>query len=544
MAATNISLDHAEFGKHDLFMSLKSSVPVLPGVRTNSRIQSTPGHGTLMDWNKRFFLLLTLTTLFRLAYLLAAPLDLAADEAYYWDWSRQLDWGYFSKPPMVAWIIALFCRTIGSSPAVVRLPAVLLETVSALVLFLLARRMYDSRTAFWAVAAAIASPGASVLGCILTIDAPLICFWSLALYMFWAVLQKREGCSWEWYALAAAIGLGLLSKQVMVVFIVLIFVFAAVSRGDRYLLKSRRPYLFSLLGFAALIPPILWNAFHGWITFHHTASHFQASHSNFIATSSYFIGGQIGIVSPLTWILFALLSALLLFHFKSKDRCVLYLLCFSFVPLLGVAVLSLRQRIQPNWPTMVYPAGMILLAAWGCGNISAGSRLDSWRPYFKKGVIVGAVMALLTYALPFWAAAAPGLWADGLIARLQGWRQLGVEAGRALGEVPRPQSTFILTFDRRLASELAFYLPGQPRVYTWRDPEGVPECQYDIWGGPKIGSDALIVFPETDSRLAAAISGYFQAVGRLDNTSLGAPGRCRYSLYLGTSLKNWPANKR
>jgi hypothetical protein len=153
-------------------------------------------------------------------------------------------------------------------------------------------------------------------------------------------------------------------------------------------------------------------------------------------------------------------------------------------------------------------------------------------------------MALLTYALPFCAAAAPGLWAEGLIARLQGWRQLGVEAGRALGEVPRPKSTFILTFDRRLASELAFYIPGQPRVYTWRDPEGVPECQYDIWGGPKIGSDALIVFPETDSRLAAAISGYFQAVERLDNTSLGAPGRCRYSLYLGTSLKNWPANTR
>ncbi len=502
-----------------------------------------PGQGTLMDWNKRFFLLLVLITLFRIAYLFAVPVDLAADEAYYWDWSRQLDWGYFSKPPMVAWIIALFCRTFGSSPAVVRLPAVLLETVSVLVLFLLARRMYDSRTGFWAVAAAMASPGASALSCILTIDAPLMCFWSLALYMFWAALQKREGCSWEWYALAAAIGLGLLSKQVMAGFIVLIFVFAAVSRGDRHLLKSRRPYLFSLLGFASFIPPILWNAFHGWVTFHHTAIHFRASRSNFIATSTDFIAGQMGIVSPVTWILFALLAALLLFHFKSKDRRVLYLLCFSFVPLLGIAVLSLRQKIQANWPDMVYPAGMILLAAWGCGNISAGSRLDSWRPYFKKGVIVGAVMALLTYSFPFWAGAAPGLWPGRLLARLQGWQQLGVEAGRALGEVPRPQSTFILTLDRRLASELAFYVPGQPRVYNWPHPEDTPQSQYDIWDGPKIGSDALIVLSETDSRLDA-ISGYFQAVGRLDNTSLGEPRCCHYNLYLGTSLKNWPDKKQ
>jgi 4-amino-4-deoxy-L-arabinose transferase-like glycosyltransferase len=497
-----------------------------------------------MDWNKRFFLLLSLTTLFRLAYIFAAPLDLAGDEAYYWDWSRQLEWGYFSKPPMVAWIIALFSRTLGSSPAVVRLPAVLLGAVSALALFMLAKRMYDSRTAFWAVAVAMASPGASALGCLLTIDAPLICFWSLALYLFWAGLEKREGGSWEWYALAAAIGLGLLSKQVMLVFIVLMFVFAAVSRDDRYLLKSRRPYLSSLLGFAALIPPIVWNAFHGWITFHHTAGHFEASQYNFIATSTEFIGAQIGIISPLTWILFALLSVLLLFNFRSIDRGALYLLCFSFMPLLGVAVLSLRQRIQPNWPAMLYPAGMILLAAWGCGNISAGSRLDSWRPYFKKGVVLGAVMALFTYALPFWAGAAPGSRADRLVARLQGWRQIGVEAGRALGEVPHPQSTFILTLDRELASELAFYVPGQPRVYTWRVPEGVPKSQYDIWDGPKIGWDALIILPESYSlRAAAAISGYFQAVGRLDNTSLEASGR-HYSLYLGTSLKNWPAKKQ
>ena len=60
-----------------------------------------------MDWNKRFFLLLAFATALRVVYLFTAPLDLVADEAYYWDWSRQLDWGYFSKPPLIAWIIAL-----------------------------------------------------------------------------------------------------------------------------------------------------------------------------------------------------------------------------------------------------------------------------------------------------------------------------------------------------------------------------------------------------------------------------------------------------
>ena len=120
----------------------------------------------------------------------------------------------------------------------------------------------------------------------------------------------------EWVALAAAIGLGLLSKQVMAAFIGLMFVFPVVNNRDRYLLKSPRPYLVSLFALAALIPPILWNAHHGWITFHHTASHFERGPSNLIATSAEFIGGQIGIVSPVTWILFAVLSRLLLFRFQ------------------------------------------------------------------------------------------------------------------------------------------------------------------------------------------------------------------------------------
>lgn len=33
------------------------------------------------------------------------PLDLSGDEAHYWDWSRQLDWSYYSKGPAVAYVI-------------------------------------------------------------------------------------------------------------------------------------------------------------------------------------------------------------------------------------------------------------------------------------------------------------------------------------------------------------------------------------------------------------------------------------------------------
>src|SRR5262245_32109308 len=67
------------------------------------------------------------------AYLTsAAALDLAPDEAHYWDWSRHLDWSYYSKGPLVAYLIRLGCvlasdwsrqLTATEMPAV-RLPAV------------------------------------------------------------------------------------------------------------------------------------------------------------------------------------------------------------------------------------------------------------------------------------------------------------------------------------------------------------------------------------------------------------------------------------
>ena len=69
-----------------------------------------------------------------LAYLLfRCPLDLAPDEAHYWDWSRRLDWSYYSKGPLVAWLIRGSCelfgelsvRLTGDLGVAVRMPALL-----------------------------------------------------------------------------------------------------------------------------------------------------------------------------------------------------------------------------------------------------------------------------------------------------------------------------------------------------------------------------------------------------------------------------------
>ncbi len=76
--------------------------------------------------------------------LFASATPLIHDEAYYWLWSRHLDWSYLDHPPMIAYLIRL--ATLGGDGELwVRLPALLLGPAIAYALFLLGRELFDER---------------------------------------------------------------------------------------------------------------------------------------------------------------------------------------------------------------------------------------------------------------------------------------------------------------------------------------------------------------------------------------------------------------
>ena len=100
-------------------------------------IQVNPQHGTKLN---------TFLLALRILLLAVSPLNLYADEAQYWRWGETLDWGYYSKPPMIAWLIHAVTSVLGNSEWAVRLPAPFLHTLGAVFLFHLGRDMYDGRT--------------------------------------------------------------------------------------------------------------------------------------------------------------------------------------------------------------------------------------------------------------------------------------------------------------------------------------------------------------------------------------------------------------
>lgn len=61
--------------------------------------------------------------------------DLFVEEAYYWNYSQHLDFGYLDHPPMVALLIKTSTMILGTNEFGVRIPALLCWVIAALFSF-------------------------------------------------------------------------------------------------------------------------------------------------------------------------------------------------------------------------------------------------------------------------------------------------------------------------------------------------------------------------------------------------------------------------
>jgi len=212
-------------------------------------------------------LILCALTVVRLAGLRFSTVDLFFDESQYWSWSRELAWGYFSKPPLLAWLIAAAEHLCGPSEACIRSPAPLMGFATSLLAYATGRALYDPHTGFWAAMLAAFGTGSVFSARIVSTDLPLVLFWALALFAYVRLLQKAD---WRWaFVLGFAIGAGLLAKYAMIYFLPGLALAGAFEKRSRALLA--RPELWLALGSAVIVvsPNIMWNAANGFLTLRH-----------------------------------------------------------------------------------------------------------------------------------------------------------------------------------------------------------------------------------------------------------------------------------
>jgi len=434
--------------------------------------------------------------------LIFSPLDLSGDEAYYWDWGRHLALGYYSKPPLIGWLMA-FSGWVGNDTTLgVRIWALFLGTGTISLIFLFTRHLFSARAGFIAAVILALSPANAALNIIITIDPPLLFAWSLALFASWLFLNAAKWSYSQMLFIICGLGLGVLSKQMMLVFPLLVGLFCLLEPSKRHWLKHPGSWLlaFSILLF--LLPPLWWNYQNDWITFKHTSSHFNADPVTLakrIGRFFEFIGSQLGLLSPVTYGLILSVLYLALRRWSSllaKER---YLLVLSVPGIVVFFVLALIQRALPNWPAVFYPASIVLLAGWLSGELSFQKvpqpKLFKWAAGWGFGL-----MAVL-YCLVFFSPLLP-LQRDA-VERVRGWSAYGETVARIDDAVFGNEAHFyLITGHRYNASQLAFNHPKQPFVYRW-NPSDEVHSQFEIWPGPESAAEkkALIVVPGGQSAL-------------------------------------------
>ncbi|MCD6532277.1 glycosyltransferase family 39 protein, partial [bacterium] len=122
--------------------------------------------------------------------------DLTPQEAYYWNFGRHPALGYYDHPSVMPWTIFLTTRIFGDTRFGIRLGAWGYGLGALAFLYLIARKLWDERTAFWAVVFAGAVPLFNVAGIFFTPDPPLIFFYLGATYFLLLAVQTGRWSHW------------------------------------------------------------------------------------------------------------------------------------------------------------------------------------------------------------------------------------------------------------------------------------------------------------------------------------------------------------
>lgn len=465
-------------------------------------------------------------TIVRLAALFITPLELYPDEAQYWLWSRELAFGYFSKPPMIAWLIWLTTQIGGDAEAWVRLSAPVLHGATALVIHRIARRLYGGWSGLAAAAIYSLMPGVVLSSGLIATDAPLLFFLSLTI---WAYVSLPDAQTGRRFALAAgmgaALGMAFLSKYAAVYAFGSVALHFAISPEGRRRWSPAVAGLFLIAFVLVLAPNFVWNATNQFSTVRHTAANANwNAHQLFnVRELIEFVGSQFGVFGPVP---FAVLigGAIGLGLKKKLQSPDLLLLCFALPPLIVVAGEAFVSRANANWAGAAFVSGSVLAAGW----------LLRWnaRRWLIGGLALQALFAVFFVACMINPKVADATGLSNGFKRVRGWDQTVqaiIERVREEQALRGPLSAVAMD-DRFTYNAAAYYgrdyfgQPGAPPLRMWVH-EAYPQNQAETETplDADYGRRALIVSLEGEYRPEIeqdfrAVSGLQIARVRLDRT--------------------------
>lgn len=410
-------------------------------------------------WLPRSLAIVGIITALRLLLLAFDRTDLFVDEAQYWLWGQHFAFGYFSKPPLIAWLIG-GVTTLAQSDAVfwVRMPGAILHGATALILAALGARIGGRQVAVWVAAAYVTLPMVALGSLLISTDTVLAPFFAAGLFFYHRLMAEHR--LRDALLVGVMAGIACLAKYAGVYLLAGIAVAAVCDRDLRPRMKE---LTLILLAWAAIVAPnLIWNLTNGLSTLNHTGQNINwIEHGDLFDEFGLddlfeFWGTQLGVVGPIMF------GAFLLGIRRFRRNA--FLVAFAFTPIVVVSVQAMMDQALANWAITTYFAGTVLA-------VLVLDRFPRWR---LASVLTNGALCLALPVLTVF----PSLGPNGkpLLQRYIGRAAMSAEImalSRQSGSAP------IVTDNRDVLADLFYTGRGQDLRFFSTPPLGKPRTHYE-----------------------------------------------------------------
>ncbi|MDB6027288.1 MAG: Undecaprenyl phosphate-alpha-4-amino-4-deoxy-L-arabinose arabinosyl transferase [Verrucomicrobiales bacterium] len=447
-------------------------------------------------WLRLGYVFIFLLLVLRLFYINSSIIELTEDEAYQWTWSKNLALSYYSKPPLIALVQFLGTYLWGDREFGVRFFSPVISAVFSLLLLRFFSRQVSARVAVTVTLILTATLLLAVGSTLMTIDPLSVLFWMATMLAGWRAIQPdSETRDWLWVGLW--MGLGFLSKYTNLFQWICWMVFFVLYPPARKQLRTRGPYLALLINALCLIPVLIWNAQHHWITLEHVSND-GALGKGWNPKTLDFMAAEAVLLNPVSFC--AMIFAAIAFWRTQRTALNVFLFSMGAPLFLFYFLFSFHSRVLPNWiaPSII-PLFCLMALYWRTRWAKRWVRIT-----FTVAVVFGIFLNVIGHDTnligkilkrPLPAKVDP-------LRRARAWSGTGNKIGevrRALEREGTP--AFIICDHYGTTGELSFYVPeaktlvgtGKPLVYFLAKDH--PENQYFFWPNylSRTGENAIFV---------------------------------------------------
>jgi len=426
-----------------------------------------------LSWLPSLLFIILSIFIFRVFSWNLANIDLAFDEAQYWSWSLALDWGYYSKPPFLAWLISLNSSICGISETCLRISSPFLYSLSTLFIastaFVLCETNTKNRAAILAGILWLLIPGISLSSALISTDVPMLFFSSVAIWSFVNFFYSKENTYDYFYltALTISVALGFLSKYAILFLLLAFVIFFFFNINFRIQFKKKlsgkKLVIFTVFLLILVFPHIWWNIKNGFITLQHTIANVNvgAENYNFYNVLIFFLE-QFVVFGPINFLLFLFIIS----NYKKLSEKEKMLSFVALVPILIILIQAFISRAHANWAAVSYiPA-----------SISVALYID--RIWNKNGKIMYYFTTIFSLAvlivLPFFAYYNFKL---DPFKRMRGWKNLGEQISDIYSQYP---SAILVADDRKVLAESIYYMRDRPHKWVRWNADGKIHDHYEL----------------------------------------------------------------